>query len=79
MREIKMPQWGMDITEGTVTEWLKKAGDTVEKDEALCEIEEAKASDTLNSPVRGTVAEICVEAGNSAPVFTTICTINESA
>jgi len=79
MREIKMPQWGMDITEGTITKWLKKPGDAVEKGEAVCEIEEAKASDTLASPVKGTVAKICVEEGNTAPVFTTICTIEESA
>ena len=76
--EVKMPQWAMTITEGTVTEWAKKPGDIILRDDVLCTIEAAKAIDELRSTVDGTLLKICVEEGETVPVFTTICLIGES-
>lgn len=45
--EVQLPQWGMGISEGTVLRWLKAAGDEVEEDEPVVEIETAKATDVL--------------------------------
>ena len=75
--EVKMPQWGMTLTEGTVMKWLKQPGDKVAKGEALCEVEEAKVTDVVESPAEGTVTEICVGEGDTVEVLTTICIIEE--
>jgi pyruvate/2-oxoglutarate dehydrogenase complex dihydrolipoamide acyltransferase (E2) component len=48
----------MDMTEGTILKWLKQAGDRIEKGEPLAEIEIAKAVNTLESPVAGTVTKL---------------------
>ena len=77
--DIKMPQWGMTLMEGTITKWFKKPGDAVEKGEALCEVEQAKVTDVVESSAKGTLAEICAEEGATVPVLTVICTIEESA
>jgi len=72
-----MPQWAMTLTEGTLVRWLKAPGDQIAKDEGLCEIEEAKVVDTLESPVSGTVVSLLVEEGETVPVQTPICIIDE--
>ena len=79
MIEIKMPQWGMTLTEGTITKWLKHPGDKVGKGEALCEVEEAKVTDMVESPEAGVLTEIRVEEGSTVAVLTVICIIDESA
>jgi pyruvate/2-oxoglutarate dehydrogenase complex dihydrolipoamide acyltransferase (E2) component len=68
----------MTLSEGTVTKWFKQPGDKVEKGETLCEVEEAKVTDVVESPAGGIVSGICVEVGDTVPVFTTICIIEES-
>ena len=73
--EIKMPQWGMTLTEGTVMKWHKTVGDTVSKGETLCDVEEAKVTDVVEAPADGVLTEICVEEGTTVPVMTTICII----
>ena len=73
--EVKMPQWGMTVTEGTVMKWLKQPGDTVKKGEALCEVEEAKATDVVESPVDGTVTKLCIGEGDTVAVLEPICII----
>jgi len=65
---IRLPQWGMGISEGTVVAWLREIGDSVTEGEPLAEVETAKASDFVNSPVSGVLAEIVVQAGQLAPV-----------
>ena len=75
--EVKMPQWGMTLTEGTVMKWLKQPGDSVQKGEALCEVEEAKVTDVVESPADGTLTEICTAEGDTVAVLTTICIIEE--
>jgi pyruvate/2-oxoglutarate dehydrogenase complex dihydrolipoamide acyltransferase (E2) component len=63
-----MPQWGMNMTEGTITEWFKQPGDRVELGEPLAEIEIAKSVNTLESPVAGTVVELVAKVDDTLPV-----------
>ncbi|WP_267961646.1 lipoyl domain-containing protein [Sphingobium sufflavum] len=72
-----MPQWGMNMTEGTVVQWLKAVGDRVEPGEALVEIEAAKAANVLESPLAGVLASILVAEDDTVPVQTPICLIEE--
>ena len=75
MVEIKMPQWGMNMTEGYIVAWLKAVGDVVEAGEPLVEIEAAKANNTVDSPVSGILSAILVAAEETVPVQTVIATI----
>ena len=65
---IRMPQWGMGITEAAVLRWLKRPGEPVAEGEAIAEIETAKAVEELESPVDGTVRELLVPEGATVPV-----------
>ena len=58
--DVVMPQMGESIFEGTITKWLKKAGDRVEKDEPLFEISTDKVDAEIPSPVAGVLTEIKV-------------------
>ena len=73
--EVLLPQWGMGMSEGTITEWLKQVGDRVEEDEGLAEVESEKVEETLESPAAGTLAEIVVQAGDSVEVRTVVAII----
>jgi pyruvate/2-oxoglutarate dehydrogenase complex dihydrolipoamide acyltransferase (E2) component len=66
--EVRLPQWGMGMTEGTVVEWLKSVGDQVAEGEPLVEIETAKAVDVLPAPASGTLVEIVAPADAVIPV-----------
>ena len=61
MTSIQMPQLGETIIEGTILKWLKREGDTVERDEALFEISTDKVDTEVPSPVAGVVSKILVE------------------
>lgn len=63
-----MPQWGMNMTEGTITEWFKQPGDRVEVGEPLAEIEIAKSINTYDSPVAGTVVELVAKVDDTIEV-----------
>ena len=73
--EVLLPQWGMGMSEGTITEWLKQVGDLVAEDEALAEVESEKVEETLESPVAGTLTEIVVQAGDAVEVRTVVAII----
>ncbi len=73
--EVLLPQWGMGMSEGTVTEWLKKVGDRVEEDEPLAEIEAEKATQELESPATGVLSEIIVQEGEDAKVRSVLAII----
>lgn len=73
--EVLLPQWGMGMSEGTITEWLKQVGDHVDEDEPLAEIEAEKVSETLESPATGTIVELLAEAGDTLDVRTVIAII----
>ena len=66
--EVLLPQWGMGMSEGTISSWLKSVGDHIEEDEPLAEVEAEKVEDTLEAPATGTLVEILVAEGDSAKV-----------
>jgi 2-oxoglutarate dehydrogenase E2 component (dihydrolipoamide succinyltransferase) len=75
--DVIMPQMGESIFEGTITKWLKKAGDRVEKDEPLFEISTDKVDAEIPSPVAGVLAEIKIAAGATVEVNTVVAVIGE--
>jgi 2-oxoglutarate dehydrogenase E2 component (dihydrolipoamide succinyltransferase) len=77
--EVSMPKMGESITEGTVIEWIKKPGDTVEMDEALLEIGTDKVDTEVPSPAAGVLTEIKVEEGDTVDVGTIIAVIETDA
>lgn len=69
MREaVRLPQWGMGMTEGELLEWLKQPGDQVVEDEPIALVEAAKVETELEAPYSGTLVEIVVPAGTTIPV-----------
>jgi pyruvate dehydrogenase E2 component (dihydrolipoamide acetyltransferase) len=66
--EVVMPQMGESITEGTVSKWLKKVGDRIEKDEPLLEISTDKVDAEVPSPAGGTLLSIAVPEGETVEV-----------
>jgi 2-oxoglutarate dehydrogenase E2 component (dihydrolipoamide succinyltransferase) len=76
--DVIMPQMGESIFEGTITKWLKKAGDTVQKDEPLFEISTDKVDAEIPSPVAGVLAEIKVPEGATVQVNTVVAVVTES-
>ena len=76
--DVVMPQMGESITEGTLTKWLKKPGDTVARDEPLFEISTDKVDAEIPSPSAGTLGAIKVEEGATVTVGTVVCAIDEA-
>jgi len=76
--DVVMPQMGESITEGTLTKWLKKSGDTVARDEPLFEISTDKVDAEIPSPAAGVLGAIKVEEGATVTVGTVVCAIEES-
>lgn len=66
--EVVMPQMGESIAEGTITKWLKKVGDRVERDEPLFEISTDKVDAEIPSPAAGTLTEIKFNEGETVEV-----------
>ncbi|MSO20845.1 MAG: 2-oxo acid dehydrogenase subunit E2 [Acidobacteria bacterium] len=77
--DVLMPQMGESITEGTVTKWLKKAGDRIGKDEPLFEISTDKVDAEIPSPVSGTLSTILVKEGQTVAVQAIVAQIEASA
>jgi len=77
--DVIMPQMGESIFEGTITKWLKKAGDAVEKDEPLFEISTDKVDAEIPSPVAGVLSEIRIAEGATVEVNTVVAVIGSSA
>jgi pyruvate dehydrogenase E2 component (dihydrolipoamide acetyltransferase) len=73
--EIVMPQMGESITEGTVSKWLKKVGDAVEKDEAILEISTDKVDAEVPSSTAGTLLEIKYQEGETVEVGTVLALV----
>jgi pyruvate dehydrogenase E2 component (dihydrolipoamide acetyltransferase) len=73
--DIVMPQMGESIFEGTITKWLKKPGDKVERDEPLFEISTDKVDAEIPSPSAGVLQEIKVGEGQTVPIQTVVGTI----
>ena len=77
--EVPMPQMGESIAEGTVSVWLKKVGDRVERDEPIMEISTDKVDAEIPSPVAGTLAEVVVSEGQTVEVGTIVAFIETEA
>ena len=74
--DVVMPQMGESIFEGTITKWLKKPGDKVERDEPLFEISTDKVDAEIPSPTAGVLKEIKVKEGQTVPINTIVATID---
>ena len=74
--DVIMPQMGESIHEGTITKWLKKPGEKIERDEPLFEISTDKVDAEIPAPAAGVLKEIKVNAGQTVPVQTIVATID---
>ena len=74
---VEMPELGESVTEGTITQWLKSVGDTVEADEPLLEVSTDKVDTEIPSPVSGTLLEIKAEEDDTIDVGAVIAIIGE--
>src|ERR1019366_1188332 len=77
MTDVVMPQMGESIVEGTLTKWLKKPGERIERDEPLFEISTDKVDTEIPSPAAGTLSEILVEEGKTVGINTIVARIDE--
>jgi pyruvate dehydrogenase E2 component (dihydrolipoamide acetyltransferase) len=76
---VRMPELGESVTEGTVTRWLKKVGDTVEVDEPLVEVSTDKVDTEIPSPVAGTLISITAEEDATVSVGGELARIGSAA
>ena len=77
MTDVVMPQMGESIVEGTLTKWLKKPGERIERDEPLFEISTDKVDTEIPSPAAGTLSEVLVEEGKTVGINTVVARIDE--
>ena len=77
--DVIMPQMGESIFEGTITKWLKKPGDTVQRDEPLFEISTDKVDAEIPSPAAGVLSEIKIPEGTTVQINTVVGVIAESS
>jgi 2-oxoglutarate dehydrogenase dihydrolipoamide succinyltransferase (E2 component) len=77
--EVTMPQMGVSIAEGTITEWRVNKGEEIKKDETICEISTDKIDVEVPSPASGTVEETLVEPGSTVNVGEVIAVIETKA
>ncbi|MFQ5679846.1 MAG: biotin/lipoyl-containing protein, partial [Gemmatimonadota bacterium] len=74
--DVIMPQMGESIAEGTLTKWLKRVGEPVERDEDLFEISTDKVDADIPAPASGVLAEILVDEGDTVEVNTVVARID---
>jgi 2-oxoglutarate dehydrogenase E2 component (dihydrolipoamide succinyltransferase) len=79
MADVVMPQMGESIVEGTLTKWLKKVGERVERDEPLFEISTDKVDTEIPSPAAGTLTEILAAEGTVVAVNAVVARIGDGA
>lgn len=79
MSEVVLPALGESVTEGTVTRWLKKVGDTVAVDEPLVEVSTDKVDTEIPSPVAGTIQQILVQEDETVAVGAVLVIIGDGA
>src|SRR4051812_48317742 len=79
MTDVVMPKRGESIVEGTLTKWLKKPGERVERDEPLFEISTDKVDSEIPAPASGVVQEILVKEGQTVHINTVVAVIGDGA
>src|SRR5690349_12461081 len=75
---VVMPQMGESIAEGTIVRWIKKVGDTVDRDEPLFEISTDKVDAEIPSPAAGVLTEITAHEGETVAVNAVVATIGDA-
>ena len=75
--EIVLPQWGMEMQDGTIVRWLKQEGDTVAEGEPIVEVETAKLQTELESTASGVLSRIVAQEGEIVPIRGVLCVIAE--
>ena len=75
--EVLLPQWGMEMAEGTIVKWFKNEGDTIQEGEPLVAIETAKLETDLESVASGVISHIMVPEGATVPIRTVLAVIGE--
>lgn len=78
MAEVKLPQLGETVTEGTITKWFKKIGDAVAADEPLFEVSTDKVDTEVPSPVAGILTEVRAKEGDTVPVGAVIAVVGDA-
>lgn len=78
MAEVKLPQLGETVTEGTITKWFKKLGDAVALDEPLFEVSTDKVDTEVPSPVAGILTEMRAKEGDTIPVGAVIAVVGDA-
>jgi 2-oxoglutarate dehydrogenase complex dihydrolipoamide succinyltransferase (E2) component len=76
---VTMPQMGISVSEGTILEWRKQAGDAVEADETICDVTTDKVDVEIPCPVSGVVERVLVEPGETVAVGTVIAEVGSGA
>ncbi len=76
MAEVRLPQWGMGMKNGTIVEWVKVVGDRVEEGDLLAIVETEKIETELSSPASGTLTAIHVPEEETVPVGTVLAIID---
>ncbi|WP_304506213.1 biotin/lipoyl-containing protein, partial [Dietzia sp. DQ12-76] len=76
--EVTMPELGESVTEGTITNWLKAVGDTVEVDEPLLEVSTDKVDTEIPSPVAGTIQKIVADEDDTVEVGAVLAVIGDA-
>ena len=79
MSDVVMPQMGESIVEGTITKWMKKVGDRVERDEPLFEISTDKVDSEVPSPVAGILEKILVQEGETVEINTLVARMGDGS
>src|SRR6266446_4545419 len=77
--KVIMPQMGESIFEGTITKWLKKKGDKIQRDEPLFEISTDKIDSEIPSPASGIVQDILVKEGQTVQINTVVAVIGDGS
>ena len=76
---VIMPQMGESVAEGTITKWLKKAGERVDRDEPLFEISTDKVDAEIPSPAAGILAQVLVKENETVAVNTIVAVIDDGS
>jgi 2-oxoglutarate dehydrogenase complex dihydrolipoamide succinyltransferase (E2) component len=79
LTEVRMPQMGVSVAEGTILEWRKRPGDWVKADETLCDVSTDKVDVEIPAPAAGRLERILVEPGETVPVGTPLAEIDSGA
>jgi 2-oxoglutarate dehydrogenase E2 component (dihydrolipoamide succinyltransferase) len=76
MTDVRMPELGETITQGTITRWFKEVGDTVAVEEALFEVSTDKVDAEVPSPIAGTITKILIALGETVDVGTVVAEVD---